>query len=200
MAKLLITSEGFHNQIIEPKLGVNRVGRSPANDFQVEHPTISGLHCELVLDNDGLLVRDCDSTNGTFVNGEPVRETRLQAGQTLQLGDIEFLVETIDTTIAIPRFDVSRQAPPVVLSDGGMICPRHRGSRVTHQCTHCHEVLCDECVHRLRRRGGKVLKLCPLCSHKVEPLGGTKKKKKTFLGFLQQTVKLPFLTGTKRPD
>jgi len=54
-------------------------------------------------------------------------------------------------------------------------------------------VLCDVCVHRLRRRGGKVLKLCPLCSHAVEAIGGEKKKKKSFLGFLQRTVKLPFI-------
>lgn len=198
MAKLLIKTEGFPSRVLELKLGLNRMGRSPGNDFQIEHPTISSQHCELVLDNEGLLVRDCDSTNGTFVNGEPVHEARLEAGQNLQLGDVEFLVETTDATIAIPKFDVGKPAPPVVLSDGGMVCPRHRHARVTHQCTHCHEVLCDECVHRLRRRGGKVLKLCPLCSHPVEVLGGAKKKKKTFLGFLQQTVKLPFLTGSKR--
>jgi len=53
--------------------------------------------------------------------------------------------------------------------------------------------MCEKCVHRMRRRGGKILALCPICSHKVEPLGGPKKKKKTFLGMLQKTVKLPFL-------
>ena len=49
MARLLIRSDGFHNQVIELKLGVNRVGRSPANDFQIEHPTISARHCEILL-------------------------------------------------------------------------------------------------------------------------------------------------------
>ena len=81
---------------------------------------------------------------------------------------------------------------PVVLWDGSMLCRRHPQARATHQCTHCSEVLCDECVHRLRRRGGKVLKLCPLCSHPCERIGGERKKKKTLLGFLQKTVKLPF--------
>lgn len=197
MAKLLIKSEGFGNQVIDLKLGLNRLGRSPANDFQIEHPTISGQHCEIVLNGDALTVRDCDSTNGTFVDGEPIHESALGIGQSLQLGDVELLVESTDSPVAIPKFDMARPAPPVVLSDGGIVCPRHRHFRVSYQCTHCHEVMCEECVHRLRRRGGKVLKLCPLCSHKCEPIGGEKRKKKSFLGFLQQTVKLPFIHTTK---
>ena len=193
MAKLLIRSEGFHNQVIDLKLGLNRLGRSPANDFQIEHATLSGRHCEIILDAEGLMVRDCASTNGTFINGEPVQEARLESGQSLQLGDVELFVESTEVTIAIPQFEVARPAPPVVLLDGGLVCPRHRHSRVSYQCTHCREVMCEDCVHRLRRRGGKVLKLCPLCSHSCEPIGGVKKKKKSFLGFLQQTVKLPFV-------
>ena len=80
-------------------------------------------------------------------------------------------------------------------------CARHKHARATHQCTHCQEILCDSCVHWLRRRGGKILKLCPLCSHLCERIGGEKKpKKKTLLGFLHKTIKLPFLRDrlTKR--
>lgn len=199
MARLLIRSEGFNAQVIHLKLGTNRFGRSPKNDFQLEHPTISALHCEIVLGADGVQVRDCGSTNGTFVDGEPVQEALLSAGQTLHLGDVELFVEETQVSIAIPKFEVPRPAPPVVLSDGSLICPRHPQAHATHQCTFCREILCDACVHRLRRRGGKVLKLCPLCSHACERIGGEKKKKKSFLGFLQKTVKLPFLREQRRP-
>src|SRR6266446_3364573 len=88
MARLVIKSEGFRNQVIDLKLGVNRLGRSPDNDFQIEHPTISARHCELELGDGEIVVRDCDSTNGTFVRGEPVREARLCAGQCFWLGDV----------------------------------------------------------------------------------------------------------------
>ncbi len=197
MAKLLIQSEGFYNQVVQLRLGLNRVGRSPANEIQIEHATISGQHCELILNAEGVVVRDCDSTNGTFINGQPVTSARLEAGQVLRLGDVELLVETTEVTVAIPKFDLPQAAPPVVLADGGLMCNRHPRARATHQCTHCLEVLCDGCVHRLKRRGGKVLKLCPLCSHKCEPLGGEKKKKKSLFGFLHKTVKLPFLHNSK---
>lgn len=189
------------NPVINLHLGVNRFGRSPDNDFQIDHATVSARHCEIVMQDGDLRVRDSNSTNGTFVGAEQVAEGRLCAGQILRLGDVELLVETSDMDIAIPRFDVPRPAPPVVLADGSIICPRHPEAKVTHQCTHCHEVLCSGCVHRLRRRGGKVLELCPLCSHRVEPLGGQrKKKKKSFFGFLQKTVKLPFFQGVREDE
>jgi len=193
MAKLLIQSAGFNNQVINLNLGVNRFGRSPGNDFVIEHATISSKHCEIDLGDGHLTVRDCGSTNGTYINNQPVMEAKLAAGHVLRLGDVDFLVESTDVTIAIPKFETPRPAPPVVLTDGTLVCPRHKDARATYQCTHCREVLCDVCVHRLRRRGGKVLKLCPLCSHAVEAIGGEKKKKKSFLGFLQRTVKLPFI-------
>jgi hypothetical protein len=197
MAKLIIKSQGFNNQVINLNLGVNRVGRSPGNDVIVEHATISAKHCEIALGDGEVTVRDCGSTNGTYINDHPVMEAKLSAGQILRLGDVDFLVESTDVTIAIPKFEVVRPAPPVVLTDGSLMCPRHKNARATHQCTHCREVLCDDCVHRLRRRGGKLLKLCPLCSHACEAIGGEKKRKKSFLGFLQRTVKLPFI---RHPD
>ena len=197
MARLVLKSAESGNRVIELNLGVNRLGRSPKNDFPVEHPTVSAWHCEIVLTNEGVVVRDCASANGTFVDGEQIKQAKLSAGQTLHLGEIELLVETTDVTIAIPSFDVPRPAPPVVLSDGSLICPRHPKERATHQCTHCREVLCDICVHRLRRRGGKPMKFCPLCSHPCVPIGGEKKKKKSLFGLWRKTVKLPFFHGRK---
>lgn len=192
MARLVGKSDGYRDQVIELRLGVNRLGRSPENDFQLHHDSVSNFHCEIELGNQ-IAVRDCQSTNGTFLGGEPITEAILQAGQTLTLGDVELFVESVDVTVAIPKFEIPRPAPPVVRPDGSMLCPRHPNARVTHQCTFCREVMCDHCVRRLRRRGGKLLKLCPLCSHRCEPLGGEVKKKRSILGFLHKTVKLPFV-------
>ena len=197
MARLIIKSAEIANRVIELNLGVNRLGRDPENDFPIEHPTVSASHCEIVLSNEGVIVRDCASSNGTFVGGERIEEAQLSAGQTVHLGEVELLVETTEVTIAIPKFDVPRPAPPVVMSDGSLICPRHPRARATLQCTHCKEVLCDACVRRLRRRGGKLLKFCPLCSHPCEPIGGEKRKKKSLLGIFRKTVKLPFFNRPK---
>ena len=198
MAKLVIESAEMGNRVIELNLGVNRLGRSPKSDFQIEHPTVSASHCEVVLADDGVVVRDCMSANGTFVGGRRIKEAKLSAGQTLHLGDVELLVEATDVTIAIPSFDMPRPAPPVVLSDGSLICPRHPRARATHQCIHCREVLCDACVHRLRRRGGKLMKFCPLCSHPCVPIGGDGTKKKSLLGLWRKAVKPLLSRGPKQ--
>src|SRR5471030_1981190 len=94
MARLLIKTAGLENRILELRLGVNRVGRDPRCEFCIDHPTISSRHCELALSGDGVYVRDCNSTNGTFVNGNPVMEAWLDAGQKLRLGNVELLVES----------------------------------------------------------------------------------------------------------
>ncbi|SPE59072.1 FHA domain containing protein [Verrucomicrobia bacterium] len=199
MARLVIKSDGFESQAIELKLGVNRFGRSAKNDFQIEHATVSATHCEVRLDSEGVTVRDCKSTNGTFLDGEPIHEAKLEAGQVLQLGDVELLVENTEVKVEIPKFDAPQgPAPPVVLLDGSLLCPRHPHAQATHQCTFCREVLCDACVHHMRRRGGKTVLLCPLCSHKCEPLGGVQPKKRSLMDFLNKTVKLPFLRSKPR--
>jgi pSer/pThr/pTyr-binding forkhead associated (FHA) protein len=200
MARLIAKPDGFTEQILELKLGVNKLGRSPDNDFQIEHPTISATHCHIHLDKDEVVISDLESTNGTFFRGEPVKIVRLSAGQTFRLGDVEVFVENTDVTVAIPKFELPRQAPPVVLTNGSMICPRHAGILATYRCTHCREIMCDSCVTRLRRRGGKPLLLCRLCSNKAELIGGPKKKKKGILGFLSKTVKMPFLHASKNED
>jgi pSer/pThr/pTyr-binding forkhead associated (FHA) protein len=199
MARLLKKNVGGPNQVLELNLGVNRFGRDPESDFPVDHPTVSALHCEIVLTAEAVLLRDCNSTNGTFINGQPVKHAVLEAGQTLRLGDVEFFVETVEVKIAIPEFERPCPAPPVVLPDGSMLCPRHPQSRVTHRCTHCHAVLCDACVHRMRRRGGKTLKLCGLCSHACVPLGPEKRKKRSLLSLLNKTIKLPFFGNKDEP-
>src|SRR5208337_3271321 len=108
MARLVIKSAETEDRVIELNLGVNRLGRSPASDVQIEHPTVSAIHCEIVLTNDGVVARDCGSSNGTFVGGRRIKETRLLAGQTLRLGEVKLLVETTDVTIAIPKFVMPR--------------------------------------------------------------------------------------------
>lgn len=199
MAKLLIKTEGLENRTLELRFGVNHVGRDPESDFSIDHPTVSTSHCELVLSAEGVLLRDCDSTNGTFVNGDPIKEAWLLPGQTVNLGDVELFVESTEISISIPKYERERPKPPVVLEDGVVLCKRHSQVPTTFKCTHCNELMCNGCVHVMQLKGGQPLFLCPLCSHKCEPLQAAKtRKKKTFIGFLQDTVKLRFRNPIKR--
>jgi hypothetical protein len=58
--------------------------------------------------------------------------------------------------------------------------------------------MCGSCVRVIQRKGGPLLFLCPLCSHKCKRIASDEKsKKKGFMEFLPVTVKLPFLYFTK---
>lgn len=195
MARLLIQTQGFENPSLELRLGVNRVGRDEHNDFSIAHPSISSHHCELILSNDGVVLHDLDSTNGSFVNGQPVGEVWLEPGQRVRLGDVELLVESTEINVSIPKFEraVQPPPPPLVLEDGSFVCPRHPDLLATFKCTHCFEVMCSGCVRMMRRQGGQPLFLCVLCHSKSERIITERTKaKKTFFGFLQDTVRLKF--------
>lgn len=70
------------------------LGRATGADFIVEAPLVSRVHCRLTaLPSGELEVRDLESTNGTFVNGQRVEEARLIAGDRLQVGRLEFVAE-----------------------------------------------------------------------------------------------------------
>ena len=71
---------------------IKTVGRAPRADFVVDAPLVSRLHCRLTLQDDGVLVEDLESTNGTFVNGRRVRKGLLASGDMLRVGRMEFAV------------------------------------------------------------------------------------------------------------
>jgi FHA domain len=76
---------------IKLKAGTNSLGRGPANDFKFDDPSISGTHCQIIVENGSVAIKDLGSTNGTFVNRAPVKEAVLKAGQTVHLGGVEMM-------------------------------------------------------------------------------------------------------------
>ena len=94
MAKLVVLSEGFTGLTCELKADKTTVGRLEDNAFQISEPSISSHHCELTQRGSELLVKDLNSTNGTFINGEKVVEAVLKPGQILRLGQVEMRLES----------------------------------------------------------------------------------------------------------
>jgi pSer/pThr/pTyr-binding forkhead associated (FHA) protein len=173
----------------ELRAGVNRLGRSPKNDLQLDHPTVSGAHCEIEVTADGITLRDLGSTNGTYVNDERVTESVLEHGMTFFVGEVEMELEPIKTNISIPQMEPAQQQRPQIFEDGTVSCSTHLDLRATFRCTSCKQLLCDECVHRMKRVGGKLHLLCPSCSNHCEPIAAPKRKR-SFFGFLEKTLKM----------
>jgi hypothetical protein len=66
-------------------------------DVAIPDPSISKRHCQFAPDDGAVSVSDCASTNGTAVNGAPLRgatTVRLCGGEVLTLGRLELTFET----------------------------------------------------------------------------------------------------------
>jgi len=162
MPGLNIKSNGSAIRTIQLAPGVNRFGRSSLNDHAIDDPTISGNHCEIIVSDETILVRDLGSTNGTYINGQPVREAVLLHGQTLHLGRVEMSLDMNPVEISIPTFSTA-QTLEAFLSDGAPACANHQSSHAVVECKECQKKFCDLCIHQIRRVGGAALILCPSC-------------------------------------
>ena len=190
MPRLLIRSEGLNIESIALATGVNRVGRHPASDHRLDDPTVSGQHCEIVVLNDEVFVRDLESTNGTFIDREQIREAPLRPGQTLHVGAVEMALEDAPVNIAIPKLSFEQERNPF-LSDGFAACINHPVSYATMECPQCQKAFCELCVHQVRRIGGAALKLCPSCGNHCRPLlceAPVKKRKSRFGSWISKVT------------
>src|SRR5690349_2635719 len=94
MAKLVVLSAGMTGRTHELKVDKTTIGRVEDNTFQIAEPSVSSHHCEVLLKGADVVIKDLNSTNGTFINGEKISESVLKVGQTLRLGQIELALLT----------------------------------------------------------------------------------------------------------
>jgi CheY-like chemotaxis protein len=94
MAKLVVITKGLAAAAHELGEAWVTIGRNDGNTFQIVEPSVSGRHCEVRLRGDELVVRDLQSTNGTFAAGQKISEAVLKTGHTLRLGEVELRFET----------------------------------------------------------------------------------------------------------
>ena len=76
---------------------IRTLGRATGADFIVDAALVSRVHCRLTASAAGdLEVRDLESTNGTYVNGERIEAVRLSSGDHLQVGRVELIASLDD--------------------------------------------------------------------------------------------------------
>jgi len=98
MAKLVILTQGMTGRAHELNVDRTTIGRVEDNIFQIADASVSSHHCEVLLRGGEVLIRDLNSTNGTFINDAQITESVLKPGQKLRLGQIEFKLEATTAT------------------------------------------------------------------------------------------------------
>jgi len=70
------------------------LGRGDMADIRLEDTFASSQHARLVPQGDVIVLEDLGSTNGTYLNGEPLRGPQpLHVGDSIRIGDSEFTFE-----------------------------------------------------------------------------------------------------------
>ncbi|HTM22454.1 MAG TPA: sigma 54-interacting transcriptional regulator [Kofleriaceae bacterium] len=80
---------------------VIRIGARRGNDLQLSDTKVSGLHCEIRLDERGYRLIDLDSTNGTWVSGMRVNDVYVAPGAQIALGGSKLRFQPLGESVEL---------------------------------------------------------------------------------------------------
>jgi pSer/pThr/pTyr-binding forkhead associated (FHA) protein len=86
MAKLILSMDGLVLKEIPLAKERTTIGRKPHNDIQIDNLAVSGEHAVIVTILNDSFLEDLGSTNGTVVNGNPIKKHFLQNNDVIELG------------------------------------------------------------------------------------------------------------------
>lgn len=119
MPKMVVAIDGVVIKEVLLTQERTTVGRRPYNDVVIDNLAVSGEHAVFVMSGDDVLVHDLGSTNGTYVNGKPIKQQGLRNGDIVEMGKykIRFVLDApvsgYDKTMAFANSTLlgERQGP-----------------------------------------------------------------------------------------
>jgi len=76
--------------------GIHKIGRLDDKEVILDDVTVSRNHGYITVDENNLTITDEESTNGIFVNGELIKESKLASGTRIQIGKFFLIVSSVD--------------------------------------------------------------------------------------------------------
>ncbi|MFT4186416.1 MAG: FHA domain-containing protein [Micrococcaceae bacterium] len=70
---------------------VSIAGRHPDADVFLDDVTVSRKHAKFIRNEDGFILQDCNSLNGTYVNTDRIDEYKLKDGEEIRIGKFRFV-------------------------------------------------------------------------------------------------------------
>ena len=86
MAKVILKYEAAVLKEIPLKQATLTIGRTAANDLQIDNLAVSSHHAKVYYEGDKFVLEDLNSLNGTFVNNQRVRKSFLKNGDEILIG------------------------------------------------------------------------------------------------------------------
>src|SRR5207247_1239608 len=111
---LIALAGPMNGEIVPLSDGGLTLGRDAANSLQISDLSLSRNHCAFRVHDDQVTVADLESTNGTFVNGVPVKTRVLEHGDQLKIGESTFLFMQRDALAPVLTSASDTPADPTV--------------------------------------------------------------------------------------
>ncbi|MBS1163432.1 MAG: hypothetical protein H6R03_1328, partial [Burkholderiaceae bacterium] len=86
MPRLVLSLDGVVLKEVPITKDRTTIGRRSHNDLVIDNLAVSGEHAVLFKSGDDLYVEDLGSTNGTTVNGQPIKKHLLLGGDLIEVG------------------------------------------------------------------------------------------------------------------
>jgi len=88
--KIISLNHATKGQVIVLGMGTTSIGRSPESDIHLTEDRISRKHSQITFGPGGYAIYDLNSENGSYVNGNRVREHFLKDGDILTIGTYKY--------------------------------------------------------------------------------------------------------------
>lgn len=86
MPKLIVSLDAVVIKEVQLTKARTSMGRRPYNDVVIDNLAVSGEHAVVQLVGNEIYVEDLGSTNGTCVNGKPIKRQLLQPNDEIEIG------------------------------------------------------------------------------------------------------------------
>ena len=127
------------------------IGRNPeAHLCLPDDRFFSRNHCLLEMNPPHSFLRDLNSTNGTFVNGQRVKDAYLKNGDRVQCGETILVVEVTTIDLSETTQDASLRTRPVLVMVECLNCGRREQAQASAPDEHL-TFLCEDCRIELKR-------------------------------------------------
>lgn len=127
------------------------IGRNPeAHLCLPDDRFFSRNHCLLEINPPHSFLRDLNSTNGTFVNGQRVKDASLKNGDSVQCGETILVVEVTTTGLSETTHDAAMPKQPVLVMVECLNCSRREQAQASAADEHL-TFLCEDCRIELKR-------------------------------------------------
>jgi pSer/pThr/pTyr-binding forkhead associated (FHA) protein/uncharacterized RDD family membrane protein YckC len=154
VAKLIINPQTPARKEIDlPKADLS-IGRDPTNDVVIPDALVSRRHARIVFDGRQYLFHDCESSNGSLLNGDRISERPLSDGDVLWLGASRLLFRAPETAVEGSLAKVIQHP-----SSHRMRCP------ACENPFQAGDVFCRHCGATIET--DQAVSLCPSCSARV---------------------------------